>query len=120
MSALPKSVQPIQSSTSPQQLHPTQNRVEQRTQMVETVFIVGINSLLIGVGIYTLSNLLPHQLAQHQKLQAIRAEAAETNLRIEQLKSDYKSSFSARERQRIAEEQGYLTGAKKLKVNWKQ
>ncbi|MGB7413829.1 MAG: hypothetical protein WA902_06445 [Thermosynechococcaceae cyanobacterium] len=120
MSALPKPVQSLSSSASPQQLRPTQTRAGQRTQAIETIFVVGINSLLIGVGIYTLSNLLPHQLAQHQKLQAIRVETAETNSRVEQLKNDYKNSFSPRERQRIAEEQGYLTGEKSLQLNWKQ
>ena len=88
--------------------------------MLEASFVLGVNTLLAGVGIYTLLNLVPHQVAQHQKLQALRSETEQTSQRVEQLKNDYKSSFSAREQKRIAEEQGYLTGEKQLKLNWQK
>lgn len=118
MSALPKSAVSVPTSASPRQIHPTKSAHQQKTQVLESSFILGVNTLLAGVGIYTLLTLVPHQFAQHHKLQALRSETEQTNHRVEKLKSDYKRSFSAREQTRISEEQGYLTGEKKLKLNW--
>lgn len=120
MSALPKSSAQVPPGAAPRQIHLSKSRPHQKTQALEAVFILGLNSLLAGVGICTLWNLVPHQIAQHQKLQALQSETAQTTSRVEQLKSDYQRSFSVREQKRIAEDQGYLTGEKKLKVNWQK
>ncbi|PZD71985.1 hypothetical protein C1752_04382 [Acaryochloris thomasi RCC1774] len=120
MSALPKSIAQAPPAASLRQIHSSKGRPQQKTQALEAVFILGLNSLLAGVGIYTLWNLVPHQLAQHQKLQALQSETAQTTRRVEQLKGDYQRSFSVHEQKRIARDQGYLTGEKKLKVNWQK
>jgi hypothetical protein len=120
MSALPKSVVQAPSSAPPRPIHSTTSLPQHKAQAIESAFILGLNSLLIGVGIYTLWHLVPHQLTQYHKLQALRAETVQTSTHVEQLKNDYQRSFSTLEQQRIAEEQGYLIGEKKLKVNWQQ
>jgi hypothetical protein len=120
MSALPKSVAQAPPAAPPRQIHSTTNLPQHKEQAIESAFVLGLNSLLIGVGIYTLWHLVPHQLAQYHKLQALQAETVQASTHVKQLKSDYQRSFSVLEQRRIAEEQGYLIGEKKLKVNWQQ
>ncbi len=120
MSALPKSIPHTHPSAPPRAIHTAKHQPQQTTKALESAVILGLNSLLIGVGIYTLWTLVPHQLAQHRKLQALRAEAAQTTTRVKQLKQDYQRSFSPREQRRISEEQGYLISEKKLKMNWQK
>lgn len=117
MNALSKPIPQARPAAPPRQIHAGRR---QKTQAVEAALVVGLNGLLIGVGLYTLFQLVPHQLAQHRKLQALRSETEAAAARVQQLESSHQESLKARESRRIAEDQGYLVGEKKVRLNWQR
>jgi len=84
----------------------------------ETATILGVNVLLIGTCLYTLGNMLPHQLTQEAKLQEIKGEVSRTSARIEQLKQSHERSLIPEESRRISEEQGHLIRKNKRNLVW--
>lgn len=84
----------------------------------ETATVLGVNLALIGTCLYTLGNLLPHQLTQEAKLQEIKGEVSRTTNHIEQLKQDHQRSLIPEVSRRMSEEQGHLIRTNKRNLVW--
>lgn len=87
-------------------------------QTLEAAAILGINILLAGIAISTLTQLLPYQLAQRAKLQEVQAEVKQSANRVHQLREEYNRSLDPQEAKRIVEEQSNLIDPQKQKVVW--
>ncbi|KAI9135350.1 hypothetical protein ON05_020355 [Acaryochloris sp. CCMEE 5410] len=84
----------------------------------ETATVLGINVLLIGSCLYTLGNMLPHQLTQEAKLQEIKGEVSRTSAHIEALKHSHEQSMVPEVSRRMSEEQGHLIRKNKRNLVW--
>jgi|GEM_PF-3359454 len=84
----------------------------------ETATVLGVNVILIGTCLYTLSHMLPHQLTQQAKLQEIKGEVSRTTEQIEQLKRAHERSLTPEVSRRISEEQGHLIRKNKRNLVW--
>jgi hypothetical protein len=84
----------------------------------ETATVLGVNVMLIGFCLYTLGNMLPHQLTQQAKLQEIKGEVNRTAENVRQLKHSYDRSLTPEASHRIAEEQGHLIAKNKRNLVW--
>lgn len=88
------------------------------TRATEATTILGVNVVLIGTCLYTLGNMLPHQLTQQAKLEEIKGEVHRTTEHVNQLKESHKRSLTPSASRRISEEQGYLIGKNKRNLVW--
>ena len=125
MSALPKTAPPTlavsRSASSPRvrkHYDRVRHRNHQSSQAVEAAAVLMFNLTLIGFAVYALSNLVPYQLTQTAKLDALKNEAKQTAANIQQLEQSYERSFDPEEAIRIAEEQGHLIRADKQRIVW--
>ncbi|WP_235107147.1 MULTISPECIES: hypothetical protein [Acaryochloris] len=84
----------------------------------ETATILGVNVLLIGTCLYTLSNMLPHQLTQEAKLQEIKGEVSRTSAQVEALKHSHEQSLVPEVSRRMSEEHGHLIRKNKRNLVW--
>lgn len=122
MSALP---QPKSAPRSPRKshqrkarkLHP-RNQPKFVVRATETATVLGVNLALIGTCLYTLGNMLPHQLTQEAKLQEIKGEVNRTTHQIEQLKEAHERSLIPEVSRRISEDQGHLIRSNKRNIVW--
>ena len=124
----PKPVRPRKSGSSPAPIPKTRRKprnahsarkLDRHTARgLEDLIGLGVNTLFIGAGIYTLATLIPHQLAQHAKLSALRAEVETTQQRVQRLEQAYVNSQIPENQRRIVEEQGHLISAKKQRIIW--
>lgn len=85
---------------------------------IETTAVLGINITLIGTCLYTVGNMLPHQLTQEAKLQEMKGEIDRTANHIEQLKQSHQQSLTPKVSRQIAEEQGHLIRKNKRNLVW--
>lgn len=122
MSALsqPKSAPHHRRSTAQRTVRKHRPRKNPRflARTTETATVLGVNVILIGTCLYTLSNMLPHQLTQQAKLQEIKGEVSRTTEHIEQLKQAHKRSLTPEVSRRISEEQGHLIRKNKRNLVW--
>ncbi|NJK30209.1 MAG: hypothetical protein HC790_08650 [Acaryochloridaceae cyanobacterium CSU_3_4] len=128
MSALPQA-KPIPrpllkgaEQTARKRLHRRYSRQHAKftARATETATVLGVNAMLIGACLYTLGNMLPHQLTQQAKLQEIKGEVNRTAEHVQELKHSYDRSLTPEASRRIAEEQGHLIAKNKRNVVWIQ
>jgi hypothetical protein len=74
----------------------------------ESGMVLGVNAVLIGTAIITLTHLVPYQLRQHDKLKEIRAEESSLSQNIQALEQSYEQNKSPEAAQRVAQQQGNL------------
>jgi hypothetical protein len=86
-----------------------------RAQFWESGVMLGMNILLMGTAVVTLTHLIPHQMTQQAKLQELRSEESNMAKSLQDLKQEYERSKSPEVAQRIAQEQGNL-----MRVNQKR
>lgn len=84
----------------------------------EAATVLGINVVLIGGCLFTLSSMLPQQLTQQAKLREIRGEVSQTSEHVDQLKQSHDRSLIPEMSRRISEEQGYLIRKNKRNLVW--
>lgn len=86
-----------------------------RAQFWESGVMLGVNVVLMGTAIVTLTHLIPYQMTQQAKLQELRSEESNMAQSLENLKQEYERSKSPEVAQRIAQEQGNL-----MRINQKR
>jgi hypothetical protein len=87
-----------------------------RAQFWESGVMLGMNILLMGTAIVTLTHLIPNQMTQQAKLQELRSEESNMAQSLKDLKQEYERSKSPEVAQRIAQEQGNLMRANQKRV----
>lgn len=96
----------------------SRKRNHNRALALEATTVLGFNALLIGVGLYTLTQLVPHQLTQQAKLREMHLEVNRVSDHIHQLEQSYARSLTASGTARVVEEQGHLIHHKKKDIVW--
>ncbi|NJK42027.1 MAG: hypothetical protein HC934_13170 [Acaryochloridaceae cyanobacterium SU_2_1] len=87
-------------------------------RFAEASLVLGVNLSLIGVCLYTLSQLFPHQLTQQAKLRSLESEVQQKIETIEELQKSYAQSLDPELSRRIAEEQSHLIPQTKRNLVW--
>jgi hypothetical protein len=82
----------------------------------ESGMVLGVNAVLIGTAIITLTHLVPYQLRQHDKLKEIRAEESSLSQNIQALEQSYEQNKSPEAAQRVAQQQGNLMLPNRMNV----
>ncbi len=105
---------PIRTRRPSERVQRTHNH--QAAQVVESLTMIVINSCLLGMTVYAIVHLIPHQLSQSAKLRDIKIEREKTAQHVAELKQEYQRSLQPEEAIRIAEEQGHLISQKKQRI----
>ena len=98
--------------------HQSRQRNSHRVLALEAMTVLGVNALLIGVGIYTLTQLVPYQLMQQAKLREMNTELNRVSNQVQQLQQSYQRSHATQGAKRIAEKQGHLIPTTRKGIVW--
>jgi cell division protein FtsB len=117
-SRFPLKAKPVRRAKStPKQRHQHQQE-QHRLVAIEASLKIGINVLIAGVALTTLFNVVPHRVAQQQKLQELQAEVKVTEKRVNQLKTNFNRVFDKGQERQIAQEQTYFTDPNRTPIVW--
>ncbi|MDG2990790.1 hypothetical protein L3556_07580 [Candidatus Synechococcus calcipolaris G9] len=109
---MPRSAQRFANPVPSSQDHPYQG------QTLEVLAKIVVHSGLIVFGLMAVGKILPYQIAQSQKLEAMEGEVAQMQQRVNQLRADYELDSQPQANQRIAQEEGNMIGTNQRRVIW--
>jgi hypothetical protein len=89
-----------------------------RNQVLEVATQLGVNLLLGGFAAVSLIHLIPYQLKQQAKLQALETEAKDAQSRVDHLQAQYQNSLNPQTVSQIVEQQNNLIRTNQRKVVW--
>lgn len=103
--------------TTPQQ-RKQQQQTHHRLLVMEAGLKIGMNVVISGVALVTLFNIVPHRVAQQQKMQELRTEVQVTEKRVNQLKADFNRAFDPGQERQIAQEQTHFVDPNRTPIVW--
>ena len=109
---------PARAAKLRQRHHKSRKRNHNRALALEATTILGFNAVLIGVGLYTLTQLVPYHLTQQAKLREMNTEVNRVSDHILQLQQSYDRGLTQPGTARIVEEQSHLIHNHKKDIVW--
>jgi uncharacterized membrane protein (DUF106 family) len=116
-------LQPLESPEfQPQQKHRPRHRRRSENQhkalMGEIAVKIIVNLVLSGVAISALVKLLPHHFLQQDKLQEVRSEVKETEVRVERLRDNFSRNFDPSQTKKVMQEQSPRIDPNQRRIFW--
>ncbi|WP_084176557.1 hypothetical protein [[Limnothrix rosea] IAM M-220] len=106
------------SQTRQRQQRKVQQSRRNRAVLIELSLQTTVNCVLIGVAVTAIANLLPHHLSQQERISEIRAEVAEAEYRVNQLREDFSQNFDAHESPDLIREHSEKVDILEKRIIW--
>lgn len=91
---------------------------DQQVTAAEVGVKVAVNCVLAIVAGVTLIRLVPHNLAQQEKLQDLQSEVASLESRVNQLEADFNRQFDPQQAKSIMQEQSGRVDPHQRRIVW--
>jgi hypothetical protein len=111
-------VAPVRKQRTTPQTRRVQQTRQHRILALETSMKIAMNVLIAGIAVTSLCKVIPHRIAQQEKLQELNAEVKLTEQRVSQLKIDFNRSFDRGQERQIVQEQTHFTDPNRTPVVW--